>query len=247
MSEVRRAMLVGATGLVGRSVMQAAIEHPLVQLVALSRREAPLPLGGRLEMLVAGTADWPDAIGAIAPDSVICALGTTWRQSGEDEASFRSVDFDLVMTVAAAAKDTGATNFVLVSSAGADLHAKSLYLRVKSEVEAALGKLRFKRLDILRPGLLKGERAEDRRPPRAPRRDRQPAVEPRAARGGQGIPARSTPGSWPTPPCNARAKRRPAASSTTTMRSTARCAGSKGRPDLPQALLALRKVPVLGR
>lgn len=164
MSEPRRIMLVGATGLVGRSVMQAAIEHPLGQLVALSRREAPMPLGGRLEMLLADPADWPEAIATIAPESVICALGTTWRQAGEDEASFRAVDFDLVMTAAAAAKDAGATNFVLVSSAGADLHAKTLYLRVKGEVEAALGKLRFKRLDILRPGLLKGERAGERRP-----------------------------------------------------------------------------------
>jgi uncharacterized protein YbjT (DUF2867 family) len=164
MSDPRRVMLVGATGLVGRCVMQAAIAHPLVQLVALSRREAPLPLGGRLEMLVAGTADWPDAIATIAPDSAICAIGTTWRQAGEDEASFRAVDFDLVMTVALAAKEVGVTNFVLVSSAGADRHAKTFYLRVKGEVEAALSKLRFKRLDVLRPGLLRGPRSSGRRP-----------------------------------------------------------------------------------
>lgn len=163
MSEPRRIMLAGATGLVGRNVMQAVIEHPLGQLIALSRREAPLPLGGRMEMLLADTADWPEAIAAIAPESVICALGTTWRQAGEDEASFRAVDFDLVMTVAAAAKEAGTTNFVLVSSAGADVHAKTFYLRVKGEVEAALTGLRFRRLDILRPGLLRGPRTDDRR------------------------------------------------------------------------------------
>ena len=41
---------------------------------------------------------------------------------------------------------------------------KAFYLRVKGEVEAALTKLKFRRLDILRPGLLRGRRSDDRRP-----------------------------------------------------------------------------------
>ena len=38
------------------------------------------------------------------------------------------------------------------------------YLRTKGEVERELGRMRFKRLDILRPGLLKGHRIGDLRP-----------------------------------------------------------------------------------
>jgi uncharacterized protein YbjT (DUF2867 family) len=41
---------------------------------------------------------------------------------------------------------------VLVSSVGRDLLAKAFYLRVKGEVEAAVTRLKFRRLDILRPG-----------------------------------------------------------------------------------------------
>ena len=55
-------------------------------------------------------------------------------------------------------------NFVLVSSAGADAHGKAFYLRVKGEIEAAVTKLRFRRLDILRPGLLRGSRPNGARP-----------------------------------------------------------------------------------
>jgi uncharacterized protein YbjT (DUF2867 family) len=54
-------------------------------------------------------------------------------------------------------------NFVLVSSVGADMASRTIYLRVKGEVETALRKLRFYRLDILRPGLLRGPRPGDRR------------------------------------------------------------------------------------
>lgn len=163
MSEPHRIVLVGATGLVGRSVLQAAQAHPSLRLVALSRREAPAPAGRRMEMVVADPAQWDEAIHSLAPVAVICALGTTWRQAGRDEQAFRAVDLHLVERVASAAKAAGAGNFVLVSSVGADLASRAFYLRVKAEAEAAVSKLDFKRLDILRPGLLRGARGGDRR------------------------------------------------------------------------------------
>ncbi len=122
-----------------------------------------MPRGARMEMLVADPAGWSEAVATIAPDAVICALGTTIRQAGS-EAAFRAVDYDLVLMLATAAREAGASNFVLVSSVGADQHAKAFYLRVKGEVEAAVTKLRFRRLDILRPGLLKGSRPRGVRP-----------------------------------------------------------------------------------
>ena len=163
MSEAKRVLLAGATGLVGSRVMETAIGQPWLRLVALSRREAPMPRGARMEMLVADPAGWPEAVVGIAPEAVICALGTTIREAGSEEA-FRAVDHDLVLALATAAKEAGAESFVLVSSAGADAHAKAFYLRVKGEVEAAVTKLRFRRLDVLRPGLLRGSRAKGGRP-----------------------------------------------------------------------------------
>jgi uncharacterized protein YbjT (DUF2867 family) len=164
MSEVRRILLVGATGLVGTRVMEAGVDRSDVRLIALTRREAPMPKGARMEMLVADPAEWAQSVAAVAPDAVICALGTTWRKAGEDEAAFRAVDEELVLRVARAAKDAGVSNFVLVSSVGADSASRMFYLRMKAEVEAAVRKLRFHRLDILRPGLLRGPRGGDRRP-----------------------------------------------------------------------------------
>ena len=94
---------------------------------------------------------------------MICALGTTIGKAGSEEA-FRAVDFDLVLSLATAAKAAAVANFALVSSAGADAHGKAFYLRVKGEIEAAVTKLRLRRLDILRPGLLRGSRRNDGRP-----------------------------------------------------------------------------------
>ena len=162
MSDQRRVLLAGATGLVGTRTMELAVGHPWLRLLALSRREAPMPRGARMEMLVADPAGWPEAVATLAPDAVICALGTTMRKAGAEEA-FRAVDHDLVLSLARAAKEAAVANFVLVSSAGADAHSKTFYLRVKGEIEAAVTKLRLHRLDILRPGLLRGRRGADRR------------------------------------------------------------------------------------
>ena len=163
MSDQRRVLIAGATGLIGNRVMQLAIEHPWLRLIALTRREAPMPREVRMEMLVAETSGWPKAVAQIGPEAVICAVGTTMRQAGSEEA-FRTVDHDLVLMLAKAAREADVSNFVLVSSAGADAHSKAFYLRVKGEIEAALTKLRFRRLDILRPGLLRGSRASFGRP-----------------------------------------------------------------------------------
>ena len=163
MSDAQRLCLVGATGLIGGKVIRACVGREDIRLQAIARREAQLPPGIRIEYFVADPANWHEIFEALRPKAVICALGTTWKKAGEDETAFRAVDQDLVLATARAAKDHGVERFVAVSSVGADANAKTFYLRVKGEVERELTRLRFDRLDILRPGLLIGDRQNDRR------------------------------------------------------------------------------------
>ena len=159
----RRVLLVGATGLVGRSVIERTADIPQLALQGLSRRELEFPEGARMELVLSESEGWADVVRMIRPEAVICALGTTIRKAGSQEA-FRAVDHDLVMTVARAAKEAGARGFVHVSSVGAETGSRNFYLRTKGEVERDLKALHFKRLDILRPGLLRGQRRGDTRP-----------------------------------------------------------------------------------
>lgn len=158
-----RVALVGATGLIGRQVIEVASLGDEARIIGIARREAPLPPGARMEMFVAEPAKWGEVLEAVRPRSLICALGTTWKKAGRDEAAFRAVDHDLVLATAQAALAAGVPNMVLVSAAGADARSKNLYMRVKGETEDALSKLGFKRLDILHPGLLRGAREGDLR------------------------------------------------------------------------------------
>lgn len=158
-----RVALVGATGLVGRRVIEIASAGDQVRILGIARREAPLPPGARMEMFVSEPEKWGELLDAVRPRALICALGTTWKKAGRDEAAFRSVDQDLVLATAEAAKRAGVPNMVVVSAAGADKRAKALYMRVKGETEEALTRVGFKRLDILHPGLLRGTRDGDLR------------------------------------------------------------------------------------
>lgn len=170
MSEVRsqtrgpvRVALVGATGLVGRKVIEIASLGDEARILGIARREAPLPLGARMEMFVAETDKWAEVLEAVRPRALICALGTTMKKAGGDKQAFRAVDYDLVLKTAEAAKAAGVPNMVLVSAAGADARSKSFYMSVKGEAEEAVSRVGFKRLDILHPGLLRGERLDDLR------------------------------------------------------------------------------------
>ena len=164
MSEAIRVALVGATGLIGREVISACVGREDVRLSAVARREMPLPNGARMELFIADPGHWGEVFEALRPKVLICALGTTWKQAGEEEAAFRAVDEELVLATARAAHAQGVERMVIISSVGADPYAKNFYLRVKGEVERELGKIGFLRLDILRPGLLRGQRGGDRRP-----------------------------------------------------------------------------------
>lgn len=163
MSDPQRIVLVGATGLVGRRVIEACIGRDDIRLAAISRREVKLPKGARMELFIAQPDKWGEVFEALQPTALISALGTTIKKVGGDEEAFRAVDQHLVIDTAKAASKAGIRQMVAISSVNADTRSKNFYLRVKGETEESLSKIGFKRLDILQPGLLRGPREGDPR------------------------------------------------------------------------------------
>ncbi|WP_128892148.1 NAD(P)H-binding protein [Erythrobacter sp. HKB08] len=163
MSDSIRIVLVGASGLVGGEVLAEAVGRANIRMLALGRREARLPTGATMEQVVADPAEWGKVMQQFRPDVLISALGTTIGKQGGDKDKFRAVDFNLVVDTARAAHEAGVERCVAVSSANADASSRFFYMQVKGEAEQALMKVGFKRLDILRPGLLRGKRVDDPR------------------------------------------------------------------------------------
>jgi uncharacterized protein YbjT (DUF2867 family) len=155
-----RVAMIGATGLVGSRAASTLMDRGW-SVDAVLRRTAGL-IRPQWREHVAHPAQWPGIASSLRAEAVVSALGTTIRQAGS-KAAFRAVDLDMVIDFARAAAAAGARRMVAVSSVGADPGSANFYLRTKGEMERALTEIGFERLDILRPGLLLGERGAERR------------------------------------------------------------------------------------
>ncbi|GAB5534340.1 MAG: hypothetical protein Rubg2KO_05890 [Rubricoccaceae bacterium] len=102
-----------------------------------------------------------EAADRFACDDLFCALGTTMKQAGSQEA-FRRVDYDYVVQAAELANAQGARQMLLVSAYGASSSSRVFYNRVKGEAEDAVRAIGFEATHILRPSLLTGDRRESR-------------------------------------------------------------------------------------
>ena len=160
MTEERIALVVGATGLIGGHCLRLLLEHPAyARVIALVRRALPAK-PDRLEPRIVDFDRLEDTPPLQVTDA-FCALGTTIRKAGSQEA-FRKVDYGYVKAAAELAVKSGARRFVLVSSVGADPGSSSDYLRVKGETERAVEALPLESVHVLRPSFLLGERSERR-------------------------------------------------------------------------------------
>jgi uncharacterized protein YbjT (DUF2867 family) len=160
---MKKALLVGATGLVGGHCLRRLLaDGSYGRVTVLARR----PVGLTHERLVEKIVDFDrlaEQAGALLVDvdDLFVCLGTTIKAAGS-QAAFRRVDHDLVVEVGRLARAAGARRCGLVSSIGADATASAFYLRTKGEAERDLAAVGFESMEILRPSFLMGERREKR-------------------------------------------------------------------------------------
>ncbi len=151
-----RILLAGGTGLVGGKVMAGLLEQGH-HVLSVGRRASGVVHPHLADLL----ADFAALPALAAADVAVCALGTTIAAAGSRDA-FRAVDHGATLSFLKAAHEAGTTRAIVVTAVGANPGARAFYSRVKGEVERDAGAIGFTRLDIIRPGLILGARAERR-------------------------------------------------------------------------------------
>lgn len=162
MASKQSVALAGATGLVGGEALRLFLADPgVARVVALVRRplEGPLANDRKLRQQVVDFDALEKRPPALDVDAVVCALGTTIKVAGSQDA-FRRVDHDYPLALARLGLAAGAKQFVLVSALGASAKSAVFYNRVKGQLEDALRALGYPSVTIVRPSLLLGERRE---------------------------------------------------------------------------------------
>ncbi|MEK3945536.1 oxidoreductase [Paenibacillus sp. FSL R10-2796] len=159
---LRIALVLGATGLVGKAVTEELLNREGWGEVRVLVR-TPLALEHpKLKQIVVdweSLAEYSDSFEGV--HSIFCCLGTTIKKAGSQE-QFERVDLDYPLAAAAIARDHGVKQFLVVSSMGADAKSRNFYSRTKGRAEEALSKIGFQGLHLFRPSLLLGHRKEFR-------------------------------------------------------------------------------------
>jgi uncharacterized protein YbjT (DUF2867 family) len=155
------ANVIGATGLVGNQlVMQLLADDNFEKVRIFVRRKTGME-HPKLEQQIVDFGDEKTWGKLLLGDVLFSALGTTLKQAGSKEKQYE-VDFTFNLNFAKKAKENGIESYVLVSSVGANAKSSVFYTRMKGELDEAVAKIGFKKLVILRPASLTGDRKESR-------------------------------------------------------------------------------------
>ncbi|MDN3397629.1 NAD-dependent epimerase/dehydratase family protein [Psychrobacter sp. APC 3426] len=154
----RKAIVIGATGLVGQHLVKQLSE--LYDTLIVVARRPPRYINASMRFYQINDFDNLTevfaSVGADSKTDAFSCLGTTKKQAGSDEA-FHKVDHDYNVNFATLCRDKGVENFFLLSSMNADIDSRFLYNRVKAETEQSIMALDFPQLVIFRPSLLLGK------------------------------------------------------------------------------------------
>ncbi|ARN74250.1 NAD(P)H-binding protein [Oceanicoccus sagamiensis] len=159
----KQAIIFGATGAVGRKLLDLCLDDShYQQVIVIARKPAPFT-SNKLQWIEIGfdTLNEFETQAGLQHGDAYCCLGTTLKTAGSKQA-FRTVDYDYIVEAAKYAKRCGVRHFSLVSAIGANPSSISFYSQVKGEAEAALMAEQFSSLSIFRPSLLEGQRDEFR-------------------------------------------------------------------------------------
>lgn len=156
----KTALVVGATGAIGREIARGLCESENYdKIIVWARRE----LNFSHEKLETQIINF-DEIKDIRPcevDEIFCALGTTMKQAGS-RGQFYKVDVSYPVNIAKWGIASGARRFALISSQGANERSRFFYLRAKGKAEKKIAALGFKSLQIARLPAIKSEREQVR-------------------------------------------------------------------------------------
>lgn len=160
MNKSNKALLIGASGLIGNYCLKALLEDDSFAEVEVWVRK---PLGIIHRKLRIVFIDFPNISHIPNTDAshIFCCLGTTIKKAGSQDA-FRKVDFEYVVEMAKLAKRSGVGKFLVISSIGASVGASNFYLRTKGEMEEEVINYGPSTVVIFRPSMLLGKRNEFR-------------------------------------------------------------------------------------
>jgi len=158
---LKTAIVIGATGLVGKFLTQNLLVDERYSFVKVFTRRSVGITDPKLREHLVDFEKLNDWKNEITGDELYSALGTTIKKAGSKAVQYK-IDFSYQYESAQAAFQNGVEKYLLVSSAGANKNSGNFYLKMKGELDMKVSSLGFKNILIFRPSILSGKRNENR-------------------------------------------------------------------------------------
>jgi len=155
-----KAIIIGATGLVGNLILKEILNDNDYSEVRIFVRKPTRISNPKLKEIVSPMEDIVSLSSEIKGDVLFNALGTTIKKAGSQKEQQR-IDRDLPIAFAKIASGNGVKIMLNVSSVGANMKG-GFYLKTKAEMENETKKFFPETLFNFRPGFLVGRRKEFR-------------------------------------------------------------------------------------
>lgn len=152
-----KAVVVGATGLVGKHLVHELLQDVNCTEVRILVRRATDLQHPKLKQIIIDFENPNDYKKHLQGDVLFSCLGTTLKQAGDRKNQFR-VDFTYQYWAAKFAAQNGIKNYVVVSSPFAKANSRNYYRAMKGKLEREIKKLQFDKIAILKPNGISGKR-----------------------------------------------------------------------------------------
>lgn len=159
---IKHAVVIGATGLVGRALVNALNQVSSCEkiTVIVRKEDEKFKTIAKVDQLIISDFLMLNDQDVAQASHAFSCLGTTLKKAGNRE-NFYNIDFNINAHFADLFEATE-THYLLVSAQGADENSVFYYNRVKGELEKHLKDSALSCISIMRPSLLIGVRNESR-------------------------------------------------------------------------------------
>ncbi|MCF4100548.1 NAD-dependent epimerase/dehydratase family protein [Gillisia sp. M10.2A] len=158
---MKSAIILGATGLTGRALLNRLLDDPKYNKIILFSRSSVNIQNEKIEEHLIDVLQLQQYKDFFRADEVFCCIGTTKSQTPNKDL-YHKIDYGIPVSAAKLCRENKIETFLVISALGANANSKVFYNKVKGEMQHAVLEQGISRTYIFQPSLIAGDRAEKR-------------------------------------------------------------------------------------